>query len=105
MMIAKEKFVTINKWAVFIAIFLYLIGVFSPLNYLQPGLLFVFFAGFLCLFHKDYLAPKPRAAGMLWLLPVWITIFTATTPLTAGTGNPLLFLLTLLTSLIPAFCC
>jgi polyferredoxin len=101
MMITKEKFVKINKWAVIVAIFAYLIGVFGPLKYLQPGLLFVFFAGFLCLLNKDYLAPKPRAAGMLWLLPLGVTIFTATAPLTAGKGNPLLFLVTLLCCLIP----
>jgi len=101
MMISKEKFVTINKWAVFFAIFLYLIGIFTPVKYLQPGLLFVFFAGFLCLFHKDYLAPKPRAAGHLWLVAVVITIFTAASPLTSGSGNPLMFLLSLLACLIP----
>lgn len=101
MMIAKDTFVKINKWALFAAIFLYLIGVFTPLKYLQPGLLFVFFTGFLCLFHKDYFAPKPRIAGMLWMLPLGVTLFTATVPLTAGDGNPLLFVLTLLTCLIP----
>jgi ferredoxin-type protein NapH len=101
MMIAKDKFITINKWALIVAIFVYLIGVFSPLNYLQPGLLFVFFAAFLCLLNKDYLAPKPRAAAHLWMMPVVVTIFTATSPLTAGNGNPLLFLVTLLCGLIP----
>ncbi len=30
MMIAKDTFVKINKWALFAAIFLYLIGVFTP---------------------------------------------------------------------------
>jgi len=101
MMLSKDRFVTINKWALFAAIALYLIGVFSPLKYLQPGLLFTFFAGFMCLFHKDYLAPKPRIAGHLWMLPVALTLLTATVPLTAGTGRPLLFVLSLLTALVP----
>ena len=65
MIISKDKFVSINKWAVIVAIFAYLLGVFGPVKYLQPGLLFVFFAGFLCLLNKDYLAPKPRAAAHL----------------------------------------
>jgi len=101
MMLSKDTYVKINKWAIFTAIFLYLIGVFTPLKYLQPGLVFVFFAGFLNLFHKDYLAPKPRIGGHLWMLPVLVTVATATVPLTAGKGNPVLFILTLLTGLIP----
>ena len=101
MNIVKDNFVRINKWAVFSAILLYLIGVFTPLKYLQPGLLFVFFAGFFCLFHKDYFYSKPRIAGHVWMLPLGVTIFTMNVPLTAGDGNPLLFLLSLLTSLIP----
>ena len=91
MMIVKDSFVRINKWALFSAIFLYLIGVFTPLKYLQPGLLFAFFAGFFCLFHKDYFAPKPRLAGHLWMLPLGVTILTMNSPLTKGDGNPLLF--------------
>jgi len=101
MNIVKDNFVRINKWALFSAIFLYLIGVFTPLKYLQPGLLFTFFAGFFCLFHKDYFVSKPRLAGHLWMLPLGVTLFTAFAPLTAGDGNPVLFLLSLLTSLIP----
>ena len=101
MMIAKESYVRINKWALFSAIFLYLIGLFTPLKYLQPGVLFVFFAGFFCLFHKDYFAPKPKLAAHLWLLPLAVTVLTMNSPLTKGDGNPLLFILSLLTSFIP----
>ena len=38
---------------------------------------------------------------MLWMLPLGVTLFTATVPLTAGEGSPLLFVLSLLTCLIP----
>ena len=101
MLIAKASYVKINKWALFSAIFLYLIGLFTPLKYLQPGLLFVFFAGFFCLFHKDYFAPKPKLAAHLWLVPLGLTLLTMNAPLTKGDGQPVLFVLSLLTSLMP----
>jgi len=42
MNITKERFIAINKYVLFAAIFIYLIGVFTPVNYLQPALIFVF---------------------------------------------------------------
>jgi hypothetical protein len=101
MLITKDSYVRVNKWALFSAIFLYVIGIFSPLKYLQPGVLFVFFAGFFCLFHKDYFVSKPRLAGHVWLFPLAVTLLTASTPLTAGDGQPLLFVLSFLTCLLP----
>ncbi len=101
MMIVKDSFVKINKWALFAAIFLYLIGLFTPVKYLQPGLLFVFFAGFFNLLHKDYFAAKPKIAAHLWLLPILVTLLTSQSPLTMSDGNPLMFVLSFLTCLIP----
>ncbi|MBW1792788.1 MAG: hypothetical protein JRJ14_11160 [Deltaproteobacteria bacterium] len=46
MNITKERFIAINKYILFAAFFIYLIGVFTPINYLQPGLIFVFGAIF-----------------------------------------------------------
>jgi Fe-S-cluster-containing hydrogenase component 2 len=102
MMLKKEKFITINKWALYTGMTLYVIGLFTPVKYLQPGLLFAFFAGFFCLLHKDYFAAKPRVAAHLWMLPVFVTLMTSQAPLVKNPGdNPGMFVLSLLTSLIP----
>ena len=102
MMLVKNTFVKINKWAVYFAIALYLIGLFTPVKYLQPGLLFVFFAAFLSLFHKEYFAAKPRLAAHLWMLPLGMMLLTSQAPLTRDEGgNPVMYILSFLTALIP----
>ncbi len=101
MNITKQQFITINKWAVISAIVLYLLGVFTPLKYLNAGLIFCFGAGFFCLLHINYFAPRPKLAAHLWLIPLFITVLTYYIPLQKnGDGNALLFYLTMLVSFI-----
>ncbi len=102
MNITQKRFVTINKWALIAAIFVYLMGVFTPLKYLQPGLLFALGAGFFCLLHIPYFASRPRVAAHLWLFALFVTAMTSTVPLDkTGEGNNLLLMLTVLNCLIP----
>ena len=102
MNITRERFVTINKYALFSAIFIYLIGVFTPVKYLQPGIIFTLGAGFFCLLHIKYFAPRLKLAAHIWMIPLVITLFTYSMPLAkeAG-GNMLLFNASLLTCLVP----
>ncbi|MCP4716602.1 MAG: 4Fe-4S binding protein, partial [Deltaproteobacteria bacterium] len=102
MNMSKERFININKRAILVAIIVYLAGVFSPIKFMQPGLIFAFGAGFFILLHAPYFAPRPRAAGGLWFFVLFITVFTISIPLDlSGEGNPLFTLLTILISLVP----
>ena len=78
MMIAKEKFVTINKWAVFVAIFVYLIGVFTPLKYLQPGTAVCIFRRFSLPVPQRLSCPEAARCRPSVDDAVLVTIFTAT---------------------------
>ena len=49
MNITKQGFVNLNKWVLYVAIPVYLIGLFTPVKYMQPALIFVFGAAFFCL--------------------------------------------------------
>lgn len=102
MNITRERFVAINKYALIIAIFIYLIGVFTPIKYLQPGILFVFGAGFFCLLHIQYFLGRLKLAAHIWMIPLAITFLTTSIPLEKEpTGNNLFYALTVLVSLIP----
>lgn len=91
MNITKKRFIAINKYVLFAAIALYLLGVFTPVQYLQPGLIFVFGAGFFCLLHIKYFAPRPKLAGHVWMIPLAILLLTYTIPLTKEPGHNHLF--------------
>ena len=103
MNITKERFITINKYAIIAAIFIYLIGVFTPVKYLQPALIFVFGAGFFCLLQIKYFCCRLKHAAHLWMFPLIMTIVTYPVPLAnpAGKNNILFYSLTLIISLIP----
>ncbi len=103
MNMTQERFVKINKWALISAVIIYLIGLFTPVKYLQPGLIFAFGAGFFCLLHIPYFAPRPRLAGHMWMLALFVTVMTLGVPLDkSGEGNKLFALLTILNIVIPA---
>ena len=103
MNITKERFVEINKWILYVAIPVYLIGLFTPIQYLQPGLIFVFGAAFFCLFHKDYFAGRLKNAALIWMFPLAITLISFPIPLarTTGLNNSYMFIITFMLSLIP----
>jgi polyferredoxin len=103
MNITKERFVSINKWILIVGIIIYLIGVFTPVKYLQGGLIFVFGAAFFNLLHIKYFCCRLKSAAHLWMFPLFITITTYSIPLSkpAGENNTLFYTLTLLLSLIP----
>ena len=105
MNITKERFIAINKYILFAAFFIYLIGVFTPINYLQPGLIFVFGAGFFCLFHTPYFCCRLRHAAHIWMFPLIMTLLSYQVPLSQppGVNNNLLFLVTLIFSIVPVF--
>ena len=77
MNITLERFIRINKWAIFAAIFVYLVGVFTPVKYLAPGLIFCFGAAFFLLLHPKYFLPRLKLAAHIWMVPVAITLLTA----------------------------
>ena len=103
MSITKERFIAINKYILLAAIFIYLIGVFTPVKYLQPGLIFVFGAGFFCLLHIQYFCCRLKHAAHIWMFPLIMTIVSYPLPIAkpAGENNILLYSLTLIISLIP----
>jgi len=105
MTIPRERFITINKYAVLAAIVLYCIGVFTPVKVLQPGILFVFGAGFFCLLHQRYFMGRLKLAAHVWLIPLFITCLTSAIPLEREPhGNSILFfVLTFTNSFIPFF--
>jgi polyferredoxin len=103
MNISRETFININKYMIVAALVIYFIGVFTPVKFLQPGLLFVFGAGFFCLLHINYFSCRLKHAAHLWLFPlimtlVWYPLALRKDP---AADNMLLYILTLLLSVIP----
>ena len=76
MVITQERFIAINKYALIAAIIIYLVGVFTPLKVLQPGIIFTFWAGFFLLLHQPYFLSRVRLAAHLWLVPAFIGALT-----------------------------
>ncbi len=103
MNISKELFIRINKYVLFIGFALYVVGIFTPVKYLQPGLIFVFGAGLFSLLHITFFSSRLKLAGHLWLFPLFLTIISYRLPLVKEPGqqNMLLYVLTLLLSLVP----
>ena len=103
MVITKQRFININKYALIAAILVYLNGVFTSTKALQPGLIFTFGAGFFLLLHQPYFLSRVKLAAHLWLLPAVIGIFTYSLLIekAASGQNANQFLLVMLISLIP----
>ena len=76
MVITQERFIAINKYALIAAIIIYLVGVFTPLKVLQPGIIFTFWAGFFLLLHQPYFLSRVKLAAHLWLVPAFIGALT-----------------------------
>ena len=74
MNISKQTFINVNKYMIVAACVIYFIGVFTPVKFLQPGLIFVFGAGFFCLLHINYFCCRLKHAAHLWLFPLIMTI-------------------------------
>jgi polyferredoxin len=103
MNISRQTFINLNKYMIVGAIVIYFIGVFTPVKFLQPGLLFVFGAGFFCLLHINYFCCRLKHAAHLWLFPlimtlVWYPLALRKDP---AADNMLLYIITLLLSVIP----
>lgn len=103
MTITRERFIAINKYVLLAAFLVYLVGVYTPLKYLQPGLIFIFGAGFFSLLHIPYFSCRLKHAAHIWLFPLIMTVVWYRLPLVKepGTGNLLLYTLTLLLSITP----
>ena len=103
MNLTKQRFVNLNKWILYVAIPVYLIGLFTPVKYMQPGLIFVFGAAFFCLLHQDYFASRLKSAAHIWMFVLVITLVSISIPLakTPGVNNSILYSITLLLSLLP----
>jgi polyferredoxin len=103
MVITKQRFININKYALIAAMLVYLNGVFTSTKALQPGLIFTFGAGFFLLLHQPYFLSRVKLAAHLWLLPAVIGIFTYSLLIEkeASGQNANQFLLVMLISLIP----
>ena len=74
MNISRQTFINVNKYMIVAALVIYFIGVFTPVKFLQPGLLFVFGAGFFCLLHINYFCSRLKNAAHLWLFPLIMTL-------------------------------
>jgi polyferredoxin len=103
MNISRQTFINVNKYMIVGALVIYFIGVFTPVKFLQPGLLFVFGAGFFCLLHINYFCSRLKSAAHLWLFPlimtlVWYPLALRKDP---AADNMVLYILTLLLSIIP----
>ena len=103
MNISKQTFINLNKYMIVAACVIYFIGVFTPVKFLQPGLIFVFGAGFFCLLHINYFCCRLKHAAHLWLFPLIMTIVWYPLSLKSdpGTQNMLFYYITLLLSVIP----
>ena len=103
MTITKERFIAINKYLLLAALSLYVIGVFTPVKYLQPGLIFVFGVALFCLLHIKYFACRLKHAAHIWLFPFMMTLISYPLPLSnpPGVNNISFYALTLMISLIP----
>jgi polyferredoxin len=103
MNITKERFIAINKYVLFAAIFIYLIGIFTPIKYLQPGIIFIFGAGFFCLLNIEYFCCRLKHAAHIWLFPFIMTLVSFPVPLSRvpGLNNALFYVLTLMLGVIP----
>jgi polyferredoxin len=103
MVITQERFVAINKYALIAAIIIYLVGVFTPLKVLQPGIIFTFWAGFFLLLHQPYFLSRVKLAAHLWLVPAFIGALTypALIEKEASGQNLTHLVLVLLISLLP----
>ena len=103
MNISRQTFINVNKYMIVGALVIYFIGVFTPVKFLQPGLLFVFGAGFFCLLHINYFCSRLKNAAHLWLFPlimtlVWYPLALRKDP---AADNMVLYIMTLLLSIIP----
>jgi len=103
MNITKQRFIAINKYMILAAIVVYFIGVFTPVKYLQPGLIFVFGAGFFCMLHIKFFSSRLRHAAHVWLFPfittiVWYPLSLQRNP---DADYTLLYAVTLLLSAVP----
>ncbi len=76
MVITKQRFININKYALIAAIIVYLAGVFTSIKALQPGIIFTFGAGFFLLLHQPYFLSRVKLAAHLWLVPAFIGALT-----------------------------
>jgi len=102
MKVNKQLFININKYIVIIAMVVYWVGILSPVDYLQPGLVFVFGAAFFCLLNIRFFAANLKTAAALWSFPLFMTIITYPIPLTNRPDNFMPFyVLTAVLSLIP----
>jgi len=103
MNISKQAFINVNKYMIVAACVIYFIGVFTPVKFLQPGLIFVFGAGFFCLLHINYFCCRLKHAAHLWLFPLIMTIVWYPLGLKSNpeAHNMPLYYITLILSIIP----
>ncbi len=103
MKMTRERYININKYALIAGITVYLAGIFTPISALQPGIIFVFGAGFFNLMRQKYFIGRPKMAALVWLVPLGIGTLTYSKPLQQGDAdhNLLLWLVTTIISGVP----
>jgi len=103
MNITKQRYIAIHKYSLLLAIIVYLVGIFSPLKTVQPGLIFVFGVGFFNLFHHRYFIGRLKLAAHIWLIPLLMSGLTYSLPIQAAKGSysVALSLLVMLQSALP----
>jgi len=89
--ITSERFIDLNKYALIAGLSIYLAGIFTPIKTLQLGVLFIFWAGFISLFHQKFFFGRLKLASLNWLLAFAVTCYTYDMPITsAATPNDFL---------------
>lgn len=105
MNITKKLYIDIHKYTLLLAIAVYVAGVFTPLQTLQPGLVFVFGAGFFNLFHSKYFTGRLKLAAHTWLVPLLMASLTYSLPIQKSAGGHLFahWLVVVVISALPFF--
>lgn len=102
MHITKERFITINKYAVIAGAIVYLVSTIFTKS-LQPGILFVLTSGFFCLLHQQFFLSKLKLAAHVWLVPLFMSGLTYSLLLekTPSGANSLYFSISFIIGFVP----
>jgi ferredoxin len=81
MIITKDRYLSINKYALIAVLLVYVMGSFTPWKAINPGLIFAIGAGFFLMFQQKYFFGRTKLAAHIWLAPFLISCITYTIPL------------------------
>ena len=103
MLITKNRYLSINKYALSAILIVYVLGIFTPWSVINPGLIFAIGAGFFLMFQHKYFVGRPKLAAHIWLAPLIISTGTMglTIELPGGTNAISAWIATAVLTFIP----